>query len=295
MNKSLKIHFQILNKFSELRGKEFTKFVGVFTNATPDKYVSATHHLLSRQRGVYVPASYDLAYSIKIDSTSENYYNKVSYSENGFIIKYFLPNDIADGQKERDRNALYKNYIDEIPIGIVLKEAAGYRILGLGEITSFFNEYIIVEPFLSNIGSGDILKEEKEVEKYRITEAKYLTKVRLMQSIFRKEVLNHFGKKCLICDIDQEELLVASHIKPWRKSSDKERLDKYNGLPLCNNHDALFDRGLISFNENNELLTSSRLTEDQVVAVNITPGKKFSFDSVTESYLKYHLKNLFIK
>ena len=45
------------------------------------------------------------------------------------------------------------------------------------------------------------------------------------------------------------ELLIASHIKPWRDSNDEERLDACNGLLLAAHVDKAFDRYLLSFRE----------------------------------------------
>jgi len=39
--------------------------------------------------------------------------------------------------------------------------------------------------------------------------------------------------------------LVASHCKPWRDSTNGERLDGENGLLLTQSIDHLFDRGFI--------------------------------------------------
>ncbi|WP_410473713.1 HNH endonuclease [Guyparkeria sp. TX1] len=39
-------------------------------------------------------------------------------------------------------------------------------------------------------------------------------------------------------------MLVTSHIKPWRDSSDRERLDGDNGLFLASHVGRLFDQGL---------------------------------------------------
>jgi hypothetical protein len=47
------------------------------------------------------------------------------------------------------------------------------------------------------------------------------------------------------------ELLIASHIKPWRKSDDVARLDPMNGLLLVSHADKLFDKYLMSFKEHN--------------------------------------------
>ena len=52
------------------------------------------------------------------------------------------------------------------------------------------------------------------------------------------------------------ELLVASHIKPWSISDANEKLDIHNGLLMCPNHDKLFDRGYISFDDTGRILIS---------------------------------------
>jgi len=45
--------------------------------------------------------------------------------------------------------------------------------------------------------------------------------------------------------LDRMGLLRASHIKPWRDSDSRERLDPANGLSACPDHDAVFDVGLV--------------------------------------------------
>ncbi|HET9245398.1 MAG TPA: HNH endonuclease signature motif containing protein, partial [Xanthobacteraceae bacterium] len=57
-----------------------------------------------------------------------------------------------------------------------------------------------------------------------------------------------------------EAALRASHIKPWRESSDRERLDPANGLLLTANLDALFNDGLIAFDDEGQMLVSAQLT-----------------------------------
>jgi predicted restriction endonuclease len=52
--------------------------------------------------------------------------------------------------------------------------------------------------------------------------------------------------------------LVASHIKPWGKFPN-ERLNPRNGLCLSNLHDAAFDSGLITLDENLQVVLSKRL------------------------------------
>ena len=54
-------------------------------------------------------------------------------------------------------------------------------------------------------------------------------------------MLKKYHSKCCLCGVDDDALLVASHIKPWAKSDEHEKLDLDNGLLLCPNHDKLFD------------------------------------------------------
>ena len=54
---------------------------------------------------------------------------------------------------------------------------------------------------------------------------------------------------CALTGLAIPEMLIASHIKPWRESSNEERLDPMNGLLLAAHADKLFDRFLMSFEE----------------------------------------------
>lgn len=78
-----------------------------------------------------------------------------------------------------------------------------------------------------------------------------LVQARVGQGRFRSDVVSLWGKGevCALTGIDVPELLVASHIKPWRDSSDEERLDACNGLLLATHVDKAFDRYLLSFRE----------------------------------------------
>jgi HNH endonuclease len=76
-----------------------------------------------------------------------------------------------------------------------------------------------------------------------------LVQARVGQGKFRSDLtrLWELGERCFLTALDVPELLVASHIKPWRDSNDRERLDPHNGLLLAAHADKLFDRYLMSF------------------------------------------------
>jgi hypothetical protein len=81
------------------------------------------------------------------------------------------------------------------------------------------------------------------------TQREALIQARIGQGRFRADVTRLWGKgeTCSLTDIALPEMLIASHIKPWRDSTDTERLDPANGLLLAVHADKLFDRYLLSF------------------------------------------------
>jgi len=60
-----------------------------------------------------------------------------------------------------------------------------------------------------------------------------------------------------VTGLQVKSLLIASHIKPWRWSSNIERLDGHNGLLLSPHVDRLFDKGFISFSDSGKMLLAN--------------------------------------
>lgn len=85
-----------------------------------------------------------------------------------------------------------------------------------------------------------------------VTERDVLAKARIGQGQFRADLVAAWrkGETCALTGLSVPEMLIASHIKPWRHSSNAERLDPMNGLLLVAHADKLFDRYLMSFQEN---------------------------------------------
>lgn len=123
-----------------------------------------------------------------------------------------------------------------------------------------------------------------------------LVRQRVNQGIFR-EMLLEKQTKCVLCGMACHELLTASHIKPWSKSNPKEKLDVYNGLMLCPNHDELFDKGFITFDDDGLLTISNKLSiEDRILLGIVFPNEKrlLELPEKTIKYMKYHRENVFI-
>jgi len=121
-----------------------------------------------------------------------------------------------------------------------------------------------------------------------------LIKARIGQGIFRRNLIADCGF-CPLTGVDDTRLLIASHIKPWRKAHNKDRLNHKNGLLLTPTYDKLFDQGLISFDNNKNLIVSSLVSESNCKKINIKTGMNISLLPILgrEEYLEYHRDTLF--
>lgn len=139
---------------------------------------------------------------------------------------------------------------------------------------------------------------------YRIietTEAQVTTKIRIGQNFFRQMVLTSYGNRCCITGNPIPELLIASHIIPWREQSE-HRLNPQNGLCLARTHDVAFDQGLITFDENYKLVLSLYLQEfmpEETLEHNfvayagnqLRPPEKFQPEP---DFLRFHREEIFL-
>ena len=85
-----------------------------------------------------------------------------------------------------------------------------------------------------------------------------LIKVRVNQSFFRKTIMASYNNTCCITGIQQPELLIAGHIKPWGVD-EKNRLNPRNGIALNALHDKAFENGLITISQSFKVKISSIL------------------------------------
>lgn len=141
-------------------------------------------------------------------------------------------------------------------------------------------------------------KIEKEVEPLNIDEEskKAIVNVRVNQGKFRDLLLKRYKNKCCLCAVKNQKFLIASHIKPWAKSESKEKADVNNGFLMCPNHDSLFDKGYITFDDDGKIIISGKLSENDRVFLNV--NSKMHIEQLTKSnkkYLKFHRKNVFNK
>jgi DNA-binding transcriptional ArsR family regulator len=126
------------------------------------------------------------------------------------------------------------------------------------------------------------------------TERLSLVKARLGQGEFRAKLLEHWNRRCALTGCGLTKVLRASHIKPWRDSTNEERLDAYNGLLLIPNLDALFDAGLITLEADGSVQRSSVLRYVETGHLGIPGPSKACLRPEHRPYLEYHQKRVFI-
>jgi len=118
------------------------------------------------------------------------------------------------------------------------------------------------------------------------TERNQIVKARVGQGLFRQNVID-IEKACRITGVADSRFLIASHIKPWKISTNEERLDGNNGLLLSPHIDNLFDSGWISFANNGNVLMGVSVQEvAKRWSISVTNVGKFS--SKQGKYLEFH-------
>jgi putative restriction endonuclease len=141
----------------------------------------------------------------------------------------------------------------------------------------------------------DIARKHDELARLSSTEREAVVKARVGQGRFREDLL-HVWRGCAITDVRRPDLLRASHIKPWRWSSNPERLDPHNGLLLLPHYDHLFDRGYITFDDSGTLVPSP--------AIKKLPPSRLGIDASARLrrikpehlvFMEYHFENVFLR
>lgn len=90
-----------------------------------------------------------------------------------------------------------------------------------------------------------------------------MARTRVNQQYFRNTLLENYGHQCCVTGLRVDQLLVASHIKPWSDADPaSERHAADNGLLLNAFHDRAFDKGLITIDEGYHIIVSRKVKKD---------------------------------
>ncbi|QBK04527.1 HNH endonuclease [Hylemonella gracilis] len=116
------------------------------------------------------------------------------------------------------------------------------------------------------------------------------------QGVFKQRVMT-IERRCRVTGVENAEHLRASHSKPWRDSTNEERLDGENGLLLTPSIDHLFDRGFIGFGDDGTLLVSPVAHADSLRRMGVDSARSThvgSFSQGQRRYLEFHRENVLL-
>jgi putative restriction endonuclease len=210
----------------------------------------------------------------------------------------FWEGEAKHGSDQRIINA--KNRNDEIYLFYRETHHTPFLFFGRIHLTDYQQNESIPSEFIFRISSlprvpdtdEDLNLHANELAGIAETERQALIKSRIGQGNFREDLIRLWGT-CSLTGQKNVSLLKASHIKPWRDSTNFERLDPYNGLLLTPNHDLLFDLGLIAFRDDGSIIISKRLSSDDRHAFQIDQDQMLRMTfSRNQPYIGFHRDNV---
>lgn len=138
--------------------------------------------------------------------------------------------------------------------------------------------------------NGEVVEERKN---QKLSEES--NNARQGQGKYREQLLEECPY-CPITMVNDERLLIASHIKPWAVSTEKEKIDPKNGFMLSPLYDKLFDRGFITFTNDKHMILSNWISPknyERLGIVNDTYYQRLPIDEKRIEYLEYHRTSVF--
>lgn len=177
------------------------------------------------------------------------------------------------------------------------------EISALDYIVNFANEnrlssdtidkakYLLIQSTHFNIKDEvELLKDIQYIEQSNLINEETKTtmiEVRIGQSNYRSALVNYW-KGCSVTNCQTFEILISSHIKSYKDCQNlEEKYDLFNGLLLTPNYDKLFDRFLISFDNQGDILVSKSLSDDDLRILSISKTASIRKDKLIEKHLFY--------
>lgn len=235
----------------------------------------------------------------KKEKLAEKYFTlkqQIDSLENKPLFFNFIKRDVTHAGLYVSSTSNYYNLIRDLG----LSDFSYLSIMKLKNIETKKIEYYCQ----ININESSLIQNEDyildEIEENQNVSTKIRKQIidsRVGQGIYRKKLL----EECPFCpftQIDNEALLNASHIKPWKKSNNKEKTDPKNGFIFTPTYDRLFDRGFITFSDSKELIISNWISETTRKQLKIDDGMIINDLPLCKErlgYLKFHRENEFKK
>jgi putative ubiquitin-RnfH superfamily antitoxin RatB of RatAB toxin-antitoxin module len=213
--------------------------------------------------------------------------NKVRPKDHIDILRPLLPDKYSPLQP--NGNGLQSVYLTEVPttlaevlVGLIGQEVAPIAMAAANVKPISADDLDVWESKLEQGVADDTSIPD--------TDRVAIVRARIGQGLF-KERVGMIESKCRITGVENPVHLVASHCKPWRDSTNEERLNGENGLLLTPSIDHLFDRGFIGFENNGALIISPVAHRPSLQLMGIDTTKVVNvgvFTSGQKQFLDFH-------
>jgi hypothetical protein len=227
--------------------------------------------------------------------------NKIRPKDHIDVLRRVLPSRYSPLQDSG--NGIQSVYLTEVPTP--LAEA----LIGLiGREAAVLNERVagstLQTPMQQQVENADLEMWERHIEseiesndQLLETEREALIVARRGQGLFKQRVMQ-VENRCRITGVTNPMHLRASHCKPWRDSSNEERMNGENGLLLTPTVDHLFDRGFISFEDSGILIVSPVAHPPSLNLMGVATDHIINVGTFTQGqkqFLDYHRESVLLQ
>lgn len=158
-----------------------------------------------------------------------------------------------------------------------------------------FKYYYLSSRETTNNFEQNLLYETEQDYSISETTRKAIINARIGQGVFKNELLKKYSR-CIITNVDNKKLLMASHIKPWAVSDNQERIIVDNGFLLTPTFDKLFDIGLITFDAKSRMIVSQFVGKKNEDLLHIRSNESYDLklNEQVINHLEYHNDIIFV-
>ena len=220
--------------------------------------------------------------------------NKVRPKDHIEVIRPLLPGRYSPLQL--NGNGIQSVYLTEVP------RALAEVLMGLigREVTPISLAALDMKP----VPADDLDIWERKLEQQivndpmvRETDRLAIIRARSGQGLFKDRV-SRIESRCRITGVENPVHLIASHCKPWRDSTNEERLNAENGLLLTPSIDHLFDRGFIGFEDSGSLIISPVAHRPSLQRMGVETGRIINVGTFTvgqRQFLDFHRNSVLLR
>jgi putative restriction endonuclease len=215
--------------------------------------------------------------------------NKVRPKDHMAVLKRLLPDRYSPLQP--NGNGVQSIYLTELSedfaqvlAGLIGKEARSLTAVAAGKVAVQDGKLVTGDDL--DVWESRLEDQIRTDVAVKNTEREAIIRARRGQGLFKERVMR-IETWCRITRVDNPTHLLASHCKPWRDSSNDERLDGENGLLLTPSVDHLFDRGFIGFEDSGDLIISPVAHKPSLDRMGIETRQSVNVGTFSEGQRKF--------